>query len=158
MALCRYKGTIICQEVAKAKNVCQVCPDSKFLLSRLFSVAIKSCKIVRKMHVYGSRMENAAVFKIPRGVQQKHTPSRSPILILRHVQVCLLDLDYNLPVQVRDQALGIEDEALPESDVGREFALERMSNEGELGAAFQKGKPNDTILKLQRTNPYYQVC
>ena len=71
----------------------------------------------------------------------------------------MLDLDYNLPVQVRDHALGVEDEALPESDVGREFALERMANEGELGAAFtgSGGKPNDTILQLQRTNPYYQV-
>ena len=71
--------------------------------------------------------------------------------------MCLLDLDYNLPVQVRDQALGVEDEALPESDVGREFALERMSNEGELGVAYNKAKSNDTILKLQRTAPYYQV-
>lgn len=73
------------------------------------------------------------------------------------VQVCLLDLDYNLPVQVRDQALGMEDEALPESDVGREFALVRMANEGELGVGYNKSKANDTILKLQRTAPYYQV-
>lgn len=69
----------------------------------------------------------------------------------------MLDLDYNLPVQVRDQALGVEDEALPESDVGREFALERMANEGELGVGYNKTKANDTILKLQRTAPYYQV-
>ena len=73
------------------------------------------------------------------------------------MQVCLLDLDYNLPVQVRDQAMGVEDEALPESDVGREFALERMTNEGELGVGYNKSKANDTILKLQRTAPYYQV-
>jgi len=73
------------------------------------------------------------------------------------VQVCLLDLDYNLPVQARDAALGLEDEALPESDVGREFALERMSNEGELGVAFNKARANNTILKLQRTAPYYKV-
>ena len=54
--------------------------------------------------------------------------------------------------------MGIEDEALPESDVGREFALERMSNEEALGAAYAlKGKPNDTIMKLQRTNPHYKV-
>lgn len=71
--------------------------------------------------------------------------------------MCLLDLDYNLPVQVRDQALGVEDDALPESDVGKEFALERMANEGELGVGYNKAKPSDTILKLQRTAPYYQV-
>lgn len=74
------------------------------------------------------------------------------------LQVCLLDLDYNLPVQVRDQAMGLEDEVLPESDVGKEFALERMSNEGELGAAYERAKANETIMRLQRTAPYYQVC
>ena len=64
----RYKKTIICQDVAKAKNVCQV---------------------------------------------------------------CLNDLDYNVPVQVRDQALGVsaEDSALPESTAGREFALNAMAEQ-----------------------------
>ena len=46
-------------------------------------------------------------------------------------QVCLLDLDYGLPVQVRDQALGKQDEGLPESDPGKEYALQRM----QVGAA-----------------------
>ena len=69
----RYKKTIICQDVAKAKNVCQV---------------------------------------------------------------CLNDLEYNLPVQVRDQALGIaaKDEGdpgdLPESTAGREYALNAMAEQG----------------------------
>lgn len=35
-------------------------------------------------------------------------------------QTCLLDLEYGLPLQVRDQALGI-DEAMPTSDVNREY-------------------------------------
>lgn len=69
----RYKKTIICQDVAKAKNVCQV---------------------------------------------------------------CLNDLDYNVPVQVRDQALGVsaEDDAgldrLPESTAGREYALNALAEQG----------------------------
>ena len=71
----RYKKTIICQEVAKAKNVCQV---------------------------------------------------------------CLLDLDYNIPVQARDAALGVEDEILPESDVGREFKLKQLENEGQLASSYLK--------------------
>jgi hypothetical protein len=73
--LCRYKSTIICQEVAKAKNVCQV---------------------------------------------------------------CLLDLEYGIPVQARDTALGIEDESLPESDVGKEFRLKEMENAGLLESSFSK--------------------
>lgn len=72
-------------------------------------------------------------------------------------QVCLLDLDYNLPVQVRDSALGIEDETLPGSDVGKEYQLNQMSKDGLLDSSFAKEKPNDTILKLQRTSPYYKV-
>eukprot|EP00891_Asterochloris_glomerata_P001996 jgi/Astpho2/1996/Aster-00504 len=96
----RYKKTIICQEVAKAKNVCQV---------------------------------------------------------------CLLDLDYNLPVQVRDSALGKELEDLPQSDANKEYVLDRLAADGELDAAFTKQQANDTILRLQRTTPYYkrnraQIC
>ena len=42
------------------------------------------------------------------------------------LQVCLLDLEYGLPVQVRDAALAKQDEGLPQSDAGREYALQRM--------------------------------
>ncbi|CAK0786800.1 hypothetical protein CVIRNUC_010014 [Coccomyxa viridis] len=89
----RYKATIICQEVAKAKNVCQV---------------------------------------------------------------CLLDLEYGIPVQARDTALGIEDESLPESDVGKEFRLKEMENAGLLESSFSKAKPSDSLMKMQRTTPYYK--
>ena len=91
----RYKKTIICQEVAKAKNVCQV---------------------------------------------------------------CLLDLDYNLPVQVRDKALGTQDEGLPESVPGREYALARMAADGELDdrSKFTSAGPNELLNKLARNQPYYK--
>ena len=39
----------------------------------------------------------------------------------------MLDLDYNLPVQVRDSATGKEVEDLPESDVNKEFVLNRLA-------------------------------
>ena len=74
--------------------------------------------------------------------------------------MCLLDLAYNLPVQVRDSAMteeGAELAALPGSDVGKEYALQRMAEDGTLGAAFSKQQANDTILRLQRTGPYYKV-
>lgn len=90
----RYKKTIICQDVAKAKNVCQV---------------------------------------------------------------CLLDLDYNLPVQVRDEALGLQGDQLPQSDAGKEYALQLASETGELDRArFDAPAPPDMLLKLQRTTPYYK--
>lgn len=94
----RYKKTVICQEVAKAKNVCQV---------------------------------------------------------------CLLDLEYGLPVQVRDHALGLQDEGLPESEAGREYALQQMAESGELDAnkyAERAARPNELLQKLaaRRSQPYYK--
>lgn len=38
-------------------------------------------------------------------------------------QTCLFDLEYGLPVQVRDQAEGIKDD-LPQSDVNREYFIQ----------------------------------
>lgn len=89
----RYKKTIVCQEVAKAKNVCQV---------------------------------------------------------------CLLDLDYGLPVQVRDTALGIANDDLPESEVGKEYQLNQKLNQGGGESSFSQARPNDLIMQLQRTSPYYK--
>lgn len=90
----RYKKTVICQEVAKQKNVCQV---------------------------------------------------------------CLLDLEYGLPVQVRDQALGIANDDEPESQVGKEFQLQKSIEEGNTSSSFAQSRPNELLARLQRTQPYYKV-
>ena len=82
-------------------------------------------------------------------------PAAAELLAL---QVCLLDLDYNLPVQVRDSATGKELEDLPESDVNKEYVLNRLAQDGDLDSSYNKQRANDTILKLQRTTPYYKVC
>ena len=63
-----------------------------------------------------------------------------------------------MPVQVRDQALGMAGEGLPQSDAGKEYALQRMATEGELDRSqFDTAKPNELLMKLRRTEPYYQV-
>uniref|UniRef100_A0A7C8YJJ3 C3H1-type domain-containing protein n=1 Tax=Opuntia streptacantha TaxID=393608 RepID=A0A7C8YJJ3_OPUST len=76
-------------------------------------------------------------------------------------QVCLLDLEYGLPVQVRDTALSIStNDAIPKSDVNREYFAEEHDRRARAGldyeSSFGKVRPNDTILKLQRTTPYYK--
>ncbi|XP_061358548.1 zinc finger CCCH domain-containing protein 4-like isoform X2 [Gastrolobium bilobum] len=76
-------------------------------------------------------------------------------------QVCLLDLEYGLPVQVRDTALSIDsNDAIPKSDVNREYFAEEHDRRARAGidyeSSFGKARPNDTILKLQRTTPYYK--
>ena len=72
-------------------------------------------------------------------------------------QVCLLDLDYNLPVQVRDYALGLDNEDEPSSGVGKEYQLQRKVDEGSLDSSFAQQRPTDLLLKLQRNTPYYKV-
>ncbi|KAK1440375.1 hypothetical protein QVD17_06200 [Tagetes erecta] len=76
-------------------------------------------------------------------------------------QVCVLDLDYGLPVQVRDTALSINsNDSIPKSDVNREYFAEEHDRRARAGldyeSSYGKVRPNDTLLKLQRTTPYYQ--
>ncbi|KAH8963752.1 hypothetical protein BDL97_04G029100 [Sphagnum fallax] len=76
-------------------------------------------------------------------------------------EVCLLDLEYGLPVQVRDTALGINtSDAIAKSDVNREYFAEEQDRKARAGldyeSSYGKARPNDTILKLQRTTPYYK--
>ncbi|KAF5781779.1 putative transcription factor C3H family [Helianthus annuus] len=76
-------------------------------------------------------------------------------------QVCVLDLEYGLPVQVRDTALSISShDSIPKSDVNREYFAEEHDRRARAGldyeSSYGKVRPNDTLLKLQRTTPYYQ--
>ncbi|XP_010557226.1 PREDICTED: zinc finger CCCH domain-containing protein 4-like [Tarenaya hassleriana] len=76
-------------------------------------------------------------------------------------QVCLLDLEYGLPVQVRDTALNISShDSIPKSDVNKEYFAEEHDRKTRAGldyeSSYGKIRPNDTILKLQRTTPYYK--
>ncbi|KAF8201527.1 hypothetical protein BJ912DRAFT_945592 [Pholiota molesta] len=75
-------------------------------------------------------------------------------------QTCLLDLEYGLPTQVRDTALGLANEA-PTSDINREYYAQNM--EGKLdgnksgldsGRAASAGK--EMLKQLARTDPYYK--
>ncbi|KAI3837233.1 hypothetical protein MKW92_013779 [Papaver armeniacum] len=81
---------------------------------------------------------------------------------VKHVcQVCLLDLDYGLPVQVRDTASSTySGDYTPRSDVNREYYAEEYDRKARLGndyeSSYGKVQPSDTIRKLQRTAPYYQ--
>ena len=40
-------------------------------------------------------------------------------------QTCLLDLEYGLPIQIRDMALKVKDE-IPRSDVNKEYYIQNM--------------------------------
>lgn len=66
-------------------------------------------------------------------------------------QTCLLDLEYGLPTQVRDTALGIQ-AAAPSSDINREYFSQNMDDKVSLRAIEHWGcadKPSSSM----ETNP-----
>jgi len=76
-------------------------------------------------------------------------------------QTCLLDLEYGLPIQVRDAALKVQDK-LPKSDVNREYFLQNADSQLEKSESpFTTGggksqAASDLLMKLARTTPYYK--
>merc|ERR1719454_2534502 len=75
----------------------------------------------------------------------------------------MLDLEYGLPIQVRDAALKIKDE-LPKSDVNREYYLQNvdsaLAESASIGPGGALGKlpshKSELLQKLARTTPYYK--
>jgi len=83
-------------------------------------------------------------------------------------QICLFDMDYQLPVQVRDELLGVThggdmDAAdIPKSDVNNEYYWEGKRNEisqlaNDTTALRANAESNDhKILSIARRQPYYE--
>lgn len=78
-------------------------------------------------------------------------------------QTCVLDLQYNLPVQVRDSILGTE-QSIPKSDVNRQFynqvieqRLQASSDTYSLTDYDSNDPTKKTLLSnLSRTEPFYK--
>ncbi|KAG8700896.1 Pre-mRNA-splicing factor slt11 [Ceratobasidium sp. 394] len=75
-------------------------------------------------------------------------------------QTCLLDLEYGLPVQVRDTALGRKNEA-PSSEINREYYAQNMdgkleANQSLLDSSRASSAAKDMLKSLARTDPYYK--
>lgn len=96
------------------------------------------------------------------GMRYKKTEVCQTCSKLKNVcQTCLLDLEYGLPVQVRDAALKIKDD-LPRSTVNKEYFNQQVEKQlaedntvayGELGKITNK---NEMLTKLARKAPYYK--
>ncbi|WVR08621.1 pre-mRNA-splicing factor SLT11 [Kwoniella sp. DSM 27419] len=77
-------------------------------------------------------------------------------------QTCLLDLEYGLPVQVRDAALGRKSQA-PTSDINKQFYiqnLEKQMADSPDGTSFDAEVANkqgrEMLKNLARTDPHYK--
>lgn len=97
------------------------------------------------------------------GMRYKKTEICQTCSKLKNVcQTCLLDLEYGLPVQVRDAALKIKDE-LPRSAVNKEYFNQQVEKQladtdgtvayGQLGKVTAK---NEMLDKLARKTPFYK--
>lgn len=82
-------------------------------------------------------------------------------------QTCVLDLQYHLPVQVRDTVLAREEGGdqlavnVPESDANREWFSQQHSRmleqEGAVSAYGKaSGSANNALLRMARREPYYK--
>ncbi|KAI0567604.1 RNA-binding protein [Gracilaria domingensis] len=77
-------------------------------------------------------------------------------------QTCLLDLEYGLPVQVRDASMAAGDRQralVPKSDGTREYAAaqsERAIASGQVDAVYTAPKVNDIAERAKRITPRYE--
>ncbi|CAF1236604.1 unnamed protein product [Rotaria magnacalcarata] len=77
-------------------------------------------------------------------------------------QTCLLDLEFGLPVQVRDEALEITD-TIPKGQVNKEYFTQNAEVQMSLeqtpqpyGQLAKAQPPSDVLMKLARSAPYYK--
>ncbi|KAH9813935.1 hypothetical protein DFH28DRAFT_929488 [Melampsora americana] len=95
------------------------------------------------------------------GMRYKKTEICQTCAKLKNVcQTCLLDLQYGLPTQVRDTALGLNSKA-PTSNINREYFAQNMENKLEgtselINYDRQDAGGKDVLKKLARTDPYYK--
>ncbi|CAD5226949.1 unnamed protein product [Bursaphelenchus xylophilus] len=99
-----------------------------------------------------------------KGARYKRTEVCQTCAKLKNVcQTCLLDLEYGLPVQVRDHALAIQDQ-MPRDGANRDFFIQNADRAlantdgtvpyGQLAEIKDAGS-NELLKKLARSQPYY---
>ncbi|KAI9485620.1 MAG: hypothetical protein EXX96DRAFT_515049 [Benjaminiella poitrasii] len=75
-------------------------------------------------------------------------------------QTCILDLQYGLPVEVRDKALNMKPEA-PSTDINRQYFAQNLASKVEEGEGiYNPGRitpqSREILEKLSRNEPYYK--
>ncbi|RKP10518.1 putative cell wall organization and biogenesis-related protein [Thamnocephalis sphaerospora] len=96
------------------------------------------------------------------GMRYKKTEICQVCAKLKNVcQTCIFDLEYGLPVEVRDKALNIGDN-VPNDSVNRAFVAqnaERVIAQNEQSGVFDHGKATsagrELLRRMARTEPYY---
>jgi len=142
------------QEDSDFPILCETClGDNPYV--RMSKQALgKECKICTRPFTIFRWLPGA-------GMRYKKTEICQTCAKLKNVcQTCLLDLQYGLPTQVRDTALGINSKA-PISNINREYHAQNM--EGKLEGSSdminydrQDAGGKEVLKRLARTDPYYK--
>lgn len=129
--------------------VCETCLGDNPYVRMIRAPISKECKIC-------SRPYTSFRWQPGRKARYKTTIVCQTCAKLKNVcQVCLFDLEYGLPVQVRDKFLEEAQKVeLPDSQVNRDYAINKMDT-----SMLPYGKAvnaHPMLLKLARTQPYYK--
>lgn len=137
--------------------VCESCLGPNPYVRMLEDRAGRECKVCERPFVGHSWRPGG------HGMRPKKTEICQTCARVKNVcQTCLLDLQYNLPVQVRDLALPSRDRQAtvqPRSEATREYAAaqaDRKIAAGEIAAVYAQPSAEGSIAeKARRTEPQY---
>lgn len=135
--------------------LCETCLGPNPYIRMTKEPGAKACKVCDKpMCVFR--------WKPGAGHRYKKTEVCKTCSKLKNVcQTCILDLQYGLPVQVRDAGLEeAEKVCMPVSTTMRDYMYEQLENkmaDDGPGKSYSRVKrPNAMLHRLQRTGPYYE--
>eukprot|EP00164_Ancoracysta_twista_P011243 GFYU01017271.1.p1 GENE.GFYU01017271.1~~GFYU01017271.1.p1 ORF type:complete len:384 (+),score=78.57 GFYU01017271.1:175-1326(+) len=131
--------------------LCETCLGENPYLRMMKAAMDKECKIcARPMDVWRWKPGPKARFK-------KTEVCKTCAKVKNVCQTCLLDLQFSLPVQVRDTLMNAQ-ASVPKSGVNREYFAENSERQLAAGdvSAYGKAAPNMELLRMARTEPYYK--
>ncbi|KAI8968435.1 hypothetical protein BDF20DRAFT_896344 [Mycotypha africana] len=114
----------------------------------------KECKICQRPYT---------VFRWQPGSHARHKKTeicQTCAKVKNVCQTCILDLQYGLPVEVRDKALGLKSEA-PSTDINRQYFAQNLAKQTEEGDAVYDSsrltpESRGILDQLVRNEPYYK--
>lgn len=138
------------RETSDFPLVCETCLGDNPYIRMIRSTVGKECKIC-------ARPYTAFRWQPGRKARYKSTITCQACARMKNVcQVCLFDLEYGLPVQVRDKFLEESERVeLPESQVGRDYTMGKILN-GDNAPYGKSVTASQMLLRLARTQPYYK--
>lgn len=139
-------------EEADFPILCETCLGDNPYVRMIKQPLGKECKICQRPFT---------IFKWKAGTQGrfKKTEVCQSCSKLKNVcQTCLFDLQYNLPVEIRDKFLGEKKIGVPTVEANRDYwAQLASSNIDNLALPYAKDDTTNPILeKIAKTKPYYE--